>query len=276
MDEFSIRKLAKEKMKGNYLKAFGILIIMGLIINIVSGFITIPIFIFTEGIGIFYDNNIELNYIFLFSNLIILTLSSLVVFLFSGLFQIGYKKCFLDLAQKNELKLETLFFVFNKERFKLVGLYLVMNIFILIGFILFIVPGIYLLLSWSQAIYLMIENPKIQIMEALKESNERMKGKKLSLVKTVIYYILPYLIYILMILLLISINVNLIMQENLKLYGAIQGVLIIILSIIFIIYYTIILVPRMNTALAIFFKEKINKKETMISKDIENIKYEKI
>jgi len=59
--------------------------------------------------------------------------------------------------------------------------YLLMMLGIIVGFILLIVPGILLTFGWSQAYYIISDEPDISAVEALKKSWEMMDGNKMDL-----------------------------------------------------------------------------------------------
>ena len=62
--------------------------------------------------------------------------------------------------------------------FKTIGLHLIMFVAVGIGMIFFIVPGIIISLMFSQAVYILADNPEINIIDALKESIRLTKGYK--------------------------------------------------------------------------------------------------
>lgn len=59
-----------------------------------------------------------------------------------------------------------------------ISVYVIMTISIMVGIIFLIVPGIIISLMFSQAIYVLADNPEIGIIEALKESVRMTKGYK--------------------------------------------------------------------------------------------------
>lgn len=62
--------------------------------------------------------------------------------------------------------------------FKLISLTLVQTLFILLWSILFIIPGFIKAIGYSQAFFILKENPELGILEVLSESQKRMKGLK--------------------------------------------------------------------------------------------------
>lgn len=68
----------------------------------------------------------------------------------------------------------------SKLRFylKSLGLYVVKNVLTILGLILLIVPGIMLLLEYSQAEIILSNDPSLSIRQCLKQSRTEMNGKK--------------------------------------------------------------------------------------------------
>lgn len=58
---------------------------------------------------------------------------------------------------------------------------IISGIYIFLGALLFIIPGIILALKYSMIDYIFVENPKISHQEAMQTSADLMKGKKLDL-----------------------------------------------------------------------------------------------
>ncbi len=63
---------------------------------------------------------------------------------------------------------------------KLVGVGLLTSIIVSVGLVLFVIPGIIFSLMLSQASYIMIENPQLSVVEALKRSKAMMHGYKMD------------------------------------------------------------------------------------------------
>ena len=63
---------------------------------------------------------------------------------------------------------------------KLVVLSFVINLFISLWSLLLFVPGVIKAISYSQAIMIMLENPNMDIMTAIKESQRMMNGHKME------------------------------------------------------------------------------------------------
>lgn len=68
-----------------------------------------------------------------------------------------------------------------KYVFKFLLIYIVYTIVVTLGFILLIIPGLILSYSYSQFMFVFIDNPDIGIIECLKTSRQIMKGYKWKL-----------------------------------------------------------------------------------------------
>ena len=81
------------------------------------------------------------------------------------------------MAQNEEVELTNIFDEF-KYLGKVFGLSFLMGLIILLGLLLFIIPGIILSLSYSQAFYIMKDNEDFGIIDCLRESRRLMNGYK--------------------------------------------------------------------------------------------------
>ncbi|ERJ12823.1 DUF975 family protein [Haloplasma contractile] len=64
---------------------------------------------------------------------------------------------------------------------KLLAVYLLNLLIVFAGLLLFIIPGIIFSYQYSQAVYVMADNPEMKVWEAMKKSKELMVGHKLEL-----------------------------------------------------------------------------------------------
>src|SRR5699024_700953 len=90
----------------------------------------------------------------------------------------------LDTYDQKEIKVAAIFTTFKNQYLKIICVHVVRTIFITLWSFLFIVPGIIKSFSYSQALYIVKENPHIGIIEAIKESQNIMKGRKWNLFLT--------------------------------------------------------------------------------------------
>lgn len=107
-------------------------------------------------------------------------LGSIYSLLVTGAFTFGLSAYYLDLIRENRTDIGQIFSGFGFY-FKTLLLYVVMGIFILLWTLLFIVPGIIATLRYSQAFYILADDPSKDIMQCLKESKQLMKGNKAKL-----------------------------------------------------------------------------------------------
>lgn len=104
-------------------------------------------------------------------------LSSIYSLLVSGAFTFGITVYFLDLVRERKSDIGQVFSGFGYY-FKTLLLFVLMSIFILLWTLLFIIPGIIAAFRYSQAFYILADDPSKDIMQCLKESKELMKGNK--------------------------------------------------------------------------------------------------
>lgn len=105
----------------------------------------------------------------------ILSLASIVV-------QIGYIYYCMKVAKREQGAYADLAYLFQDWRFalKLVALTFLINILVSLWSLLFIIPGMIKAISYSQATFIMLENPNMDIMTAIKESQKMMDGHKME------------------------------------------------------------------------------------------------
>lgn len=137
----------------------------------------------------------------LFGDSIGTSLSGLYNLLTGGAFSLGYIIFSLRLLRRQEPKVEQVFYGF--EYFiKAMGLMIVTGIFILLWSCLFIVPGIIASIRYSQAFYILADDPRKGVFHCINESKFLMsvnKGKYFHLMLTFIGWgilaILPAIIF---------------------------------------------------------------------------------
>ena len=83
------------------------------------------------------------------------------------------------------------------QAIKLIALSLIVNLVVAIGFVLFIIPGIIFDLMYSQASYIMMDEPEIGILEAMRKSKDLMQGYKTNLFIFHLSFIGHYLLLLL-------------------------------------------------------------------------------
>ncbi|GAA4844466.1 hypothetical protein GCM10023331_31640 [Algivirga pacifica] len=156
-------------LSGNWLKAIGMLLLAGMLYMVSAMTIIGPLFI----IGAIY---------------------------------LGMSDFFLTLARGKEASVSQLFNGFNQFG-KALGVTLIMIMVIMVGMVLFFIPGIIAALAFSQVYFVMLDKPELGVMDTLKESHEIMKGKKRKL------FLYAFLGYIALYAVLLPFNLILLDQE---------------------------------------------------------------
>lgn len=106
--------------------------------------------------------------------------TTLYDFLLTGPFSLGLSLYLLKFLRTREMKIETLFegFEFLIKAFLL---QFMIYVFIVLWGMLFIIPGIIAGFRYSQAFFILADNPKKKVMECITESKIMMKNNKWSL-----------------------------------------------------------------------------------------------
>lgn len=158
MNRSELKAKARESLNGNYgesIKLFFlyILVCLGL---------TIAVAIIIE--------NVQISE---FLAMILAIIPSLIIY---GLYT-GFFSFFLKLSRNEEVSCNELFK--HKNLFWVtIGASFMASIFSFLGTLLFIIPGIIIALSYSMVYFVIVDNPEIGIMDALRKSKEIMEGHK--------------------------------------------------------------------------------------------------
>ena len=111
----------------------------------------------------------------------VIALISLVTSIFSiivgCIIEIGYKRFHLNLLDGKEASLKDLFQNFYNWK-RILSTVLLEILYITIGLIFFVVPGILAIFNYSMVVYILAEYPELSPGEALKRSKEMMKGNR--------------------------------------------------------------------------------------------------
>lgn len=109
--------------------------------------------------------------------LIVLVVAAVFIFL-GSVVSVGYSKFNLDLVDReNEPELNTLFGYFKNWK-TAVGASLLQGLFILLGTLLFVIPGIIAIYNYAMLGFVLAENPELSAGEALRRSKEIMRGNR--------------------------------------------------------------------------------------------------
>tara|TARA_A100001037_G_C14870727_1_gene509435 strand:+ start:153 stop:755 length:603 start_codon:yes stop_codon:yes gene_type:complete len=96
---------------------------------------------------------------------------------------VGLALFFLNIHTGNKLEIKTIFNPFKEVWLNSVLAYFMMIVIILIGFLLFFIPGVIATLMFSQVSYIIAEDNKIDPYNALVKSKKMMEGNKWKLFK---------------------------------------------------------------------------------------------
>ncbi|MGY5239855.1 DUF975 family protein [Clostridium tertium] len=161
MNRAELKSKAKEQLKGRWGLAIITVLVSNLIINS-------------------YNMSKGVDFVIEISENLTLTLN-LISLIFGGVVSTGLSKFLLNFTtNREEPKFADLFSQF-KIFFKALGLFIIMGIAIILGTLFFIIPGIIVALMFSQAFYILAENPDKGIIQCLQESSNLMYGYKWEL-----------------------------------------------------------------------------------------------
>tara|TARA_B100000282_G_scaffold149947_1_gene108016 strand:- start:190 stop:861 length:672 start_codon:yes stop_codon:yes gene_type:complete len=184
-----IIKKTKPAFEGftTYLQVFFCLLIASFIAGAPSS-----IYEAVSGNPLFLEFNYGEPIAFSSESILISSIVLLLVFYLSASIQVGISLFCLDIYNGKGINFSTLFGSFNT--LKPLAITILLTLIIGVGFILLIIPGIILGLMYSQAYYILAEEPNIGVLEALKKSEKMMKGKKEQLfmltLRAILYFIL--------------------------------------------------------------------------------------
>lgn len=156
-----IKEQAKAQLKGKV----GILFVCALVASVIPAIVS--------GIGSALTNN---------GNVAVGTIVSLAgSLLLTAPLSLGLVMVYLNVTYGEEPQVGTVFEPFKKCYGKSVALFLLFEIFIMLWTLLLVIPGIIMTFAYSQAFFILAENPEMSPMECLKESKRIMKGRKMDL-----------------------------------------------------------------------------------------------
>ena len=110
---------------------------------------------------------------------------------------VGLALFFLNIHSGNKLEIKTIFNPFKDVWLNSVLAYFMMIVIILIGFLLFFIPGVIVTLMFSQVLYIIAEDNKIDPYNALVKSKKMMEGNKWKLFKIRLIIILLSIVCVL-------------------------------------------------------------------------------
>lgn len=104
-------------------------------------------------------------------------LSGVYEFVITGIFAVGIAMFFMALVRKRQVSPVDIFNGFEYA-VKSLGLFFMTTLFTVLWSLLFIVPGIIAAFRYSQAFYILADDPSKNIMDCIRESKEMMVGNK--------------------------------------------------------------------------------------------------
>ena len=159
MDTAELKSRAKEQLRGKWAIAVGTVLVANIILEVDVGY-KVASKLGIEGLSYSLD---------------------LIALLLGGVISVGLCRFLLDMATKRrEPRFDTLFSSFNIY-LKTLGLNILITLAVLAGTLLFIVPGIIVSLMFSQAFYILAEDPSKSITQCINESVNLMSGHKWEL-----------------------------------------------------------------------------------------------
>jgi len=103
---------------------------------------------------------------------------------------VGMALFFLNIYDGSKLEIKTVFNPFKEVWLNSVLAYFMMIVIIVLGSILFVIPGIIASLMFSQVLYIIAEDNKIDPFNALAKSKKMMEGNKWKLFKIILRILL--------------------------------------------------------------------------------------
>ncbi len=143
-----------------------------------------------------YDNIFVAYFMYFVPSSIFELLWTVVSAVFESLFYFGLSLFFLNLARKQHVRFTDIFAGFKKF-WKILGMTLLATLLVIIGMVFFIIPGIVAYYAYAQSFFVLIDEPNIGAVEALKKSAGLMRGHKWKLFKLQLRFILPFILGIL-------------------------------------------------------------------------------
>ena len=107
--------------------------------------------------------------------MIVAFIIGLVLFVLGSFVSVGYAKFNLNLVDRKEVTINTLFDYFSYWKTTAVARFL-RNLYVFLWSLLFIIPGIIASLSYAMTDYILAENPEMTASEAIKQSKTMMNG----------------------------------------------------------------------------------------------------
>lgn len=166
---------AKEKLRQATVNPYVVTTIMGVVLMVLT---VIQVMLNVWGEIIIQGSSVSGKEI---STYFVSTIVFFVIYLFiSTILQFGYSSYCLKVANRDSSMSYGDLFSALRYLLKALGLTIMMMIFILLWSLLLVIPGIIAAYRYSQAVFIMVENPDKGIMQCIRESKEMMVGHKME------------------------------------------------------------------------------------------------
>lgn len=181
-----IKRTARESLRGNWLRAFVASVIFSMITASGSFSITINTEVPETDNGVTAlisavseAATTEIGGLALIAMLFSAAFSIIMLIVRCAL-AVGYAQFNLDIIDGDDVRIATLFSRFDKAKTAIFASIMV-GIRVLLGLILFIVPGIMAIYGCAMVNYIIADNPDMTAREAIRESRRMMKGNRWKL-----------------------------------------------------------------------------------------------
>ncbi len=174
-------------------KVFAIYVGILLILNLIISQLLRPIarYILTV---IEYINNGNMDIPQMSKNLYLSLLFIVVISLLIRLIALGWSAACLKVSRGvKDISFHDLSSMFSRF-WKVIVIYVLEAIAVYFGLLVFILPGIFFLLRWSMAFYVLIEHPEYGPIRCMKQSSRLMTGEIKNLVKLGLSFIVQYIV----------------------------------------------------------------------------------
>ncbi len=174
MSRKALKMDAKNAMREALVSPYMVTIILGIItivFSVVQGFLDI-----WEGMinnAVAYEDLSQIG-AFTASSIIFM----IIYFIVSTILQFGYQSYCLKVANRDQTMSYGDLFGSVRYLLKALGLVLMMTLLTVLWTLLFIIPGIIAAYRYSQAVFIMVEDPDKGVMQCIRESKEMMIGHK--------------------------------------------------------------------------------------------------
>ena len=127
-----------------------------------------------------YEPDVVFRYTFSRSGIIVSIFLSILITLFTVVLYNGYQRYIMRLTRGEAAGYSDLFSTFHLAG-KLILLDILVSVFTVLWSFLFVIPGIIAGYSYSQAYYILLDNPELSPLECIRRSKRMMRGHKWEL-----------------------------------------------------------------------------------------------